>query len=121
MGENIILKQEPKIEFQFRENGFEVRDEETEKNSGFYTYDDLKSSDLNSAWFPRVAKWLRAVTWILNGVPYFPSAKDYKKANLIIHFSNTTLGIWLTDTYMADKAKRIKELLDENTIAATQT
>ena len=120
MDENIILKEEPKIEFQFRDNGFEVMDEETVKNSGFYTYDDLKSSDLNSAWYPRVAKWLRVVTWILNGVPYFPSAKDYKKANLILHFSDTTLGIWLTDPSMADKSKRIKELLDEKTISVTR-
>mgnify|MGYP007025763508 CR=1 FL=1 len=115
MSENIILKKNPKIEFQLLENGFELIDGQTEQNTGFYSYNDLQSIDLNSVWFPRLAKWLRAITWILNGVPYFPDAKSYKKANIIFHFRETRLCIWLTDTYMADKAKMIKELLEEKT------
>ena len=115
MSKNIILKKNPKIEFQLLDNGFELIDGQTERNTGFYAYNDLQSIDLNSVWFPSLAKWLRVITWILNGVPYFPDAKSYKKANIIIHFKETKLGIWLTDSYMADKAKRIKKLLDEKT------
>ena len=115
MSVNIILKKSPKIEFQLLDNGFKVIDGQTERNNGFYSYNDLQSIELNNVWFPRLAKWLRIITWIFNGVPYFPDAKSYKKANLIIHFRKTKLGIWLTDSYMADKAKRIKELLDEKT------
>jgi hypothetical protein len=115
MDENIILKKKPKIEFQLLDNGFELIDGQTERNSGFYSYDDLQYIELNNVWFPRLAKWLRIITWILNGVPYFPSAESYKKANFIIHFRKTNLGIWLTNSYMADKAKRLKELLDEKT------
>ena len=115
MSENIILRKNPKIEFQLLDNGFELIDGQTERNSGFYSYNDLQSIDLNYVWFPRLAKWLRTITWIFNGVPYFPDAESYKKANLIFHFRKTKLGIWLTDSYMADKAKRIKELLDEKT------
>jgi hypothetical protein len=115
MGENIILKKNPKIEFQFLDNGFELIDGQTERNSGFYSYNDLQSTDLNNVWFPRLAKCLKTITWILNGVPYFPDAESYKKANLIIHLRKAKLGIWLTNSYMAEKAKRIKELLDENT------
>jgi len=33
MSENIILKKDPKIEFQFLENGFQLIDEQTERNS----------------------------------------------------------------------------------------
>lgn len=33
----------------------------------------------------------------------------------MIHFRKTKLGIWLTDSDMADKAKRLKVLLDEKT------
>ena len=120
MSENIILKKNPKIEFQLLDNGFELIDGQTERHSGFYSYKDIQSIDLNNVWFPRLAKWLRVITWIFNGVPYFPDAKSYKKANLIIHFRKTKLGIWLTDPYMADKAKRIKELLDEKTKHNTQ-
>ncbi|NOZ45483.1 MAG: hypothetical protein GXO79_01735 [Chlorobi bacterium] len=115
MSENIILKKNPKIEFQLLDNGFELIDRQTEQNSGFYSYNDLQSIDLNSVWFIRLAKWLKIITWIFNGVPYFPDAESYKKANFIIHFREMKLGIWLTNSYMADKAKRLKVLLDEKT------
>ncbi len=115
MSENIILKKNPKVEFQLLDNGFELIDGQTERNTGFYSYNDLQSIELNKAWFPRVAKWLRIITWIFNGVPYFPDAESCKKANLIIHFRKTKLGIWLTDSNMADNAKKLKELLDEKT------
>lgn len=115
MSENIILKKNPKIEFQFLNNGFELIDGQTERNTGFYSYNDVQSIDLDNVWFARLAKWLRAITWILNGVPLFPETESLKKATLIIHSRKTKFGIWLTDSYMADKAKRLKELLDEKT------
>ena len=115
MSENIILKKKPNIEFQLHDNGFELVDEETEQNSGFYTYNNLQSIDLNSAWFPKLAKWLRIITWIFNGVPFFPDPESYKKANLIIHLKKGKLGIWLTDSQMVDEAKKLKKLLDEKT------
>ncbi len=115
MSENIILKKNPKIEFRILNDGFELVDGQTERNTGFYSYNDLQSIELNYAYFPRLAKWLRVVTWIFNGVPYFPDAESYKKANLIIHLRKAKLGIWLTNPYMAEKAKRLKVLLDERT------
>ena len=115
MVEHIILKKDPKIEFQLLDNGFQLVDGQTERNSGFYAYDDLKSIELNKLWFPRLAKWLRIVTWVFNGVPLFPDAESCKKANLIVHYKKTKLGIWLTDSYMADHAKRLKEILDGKT------
>ena len=111
--ENVILKKNPKIEFQFLENGFQLIDNQTEKNSGFYAYEDLKSIELNKIWFPRLAKWLRAFTWILNGVPFFPDAETCKKSNVIIKLRKMNLSMWLTDTYMTRKAKMIKKLLDK--------
>ncbi len=113
--ENIILKKNPKIEFQFLDNGFKLTDGQTERNSGFYSYNNLQSIKLNMIWFPRLAKWLRIITWIFNGVPYFPDAESCKKTNLIINFRKANLDIWLTDSYMADNAKRIKKLIDERT------
>ena len=112
MSKNIILKNDPKIEFQFLENGFELIDRQTNRNSGFYSYDDLLSIDLDNAWFPRLSNWLRAITRIINGVPFFPDSDSYKKAKLTIHSEKSSIGIWLTDTSMAEKAKKIKELLD---------
>ena len=115
MSKNIILKKNPKIEFQLLDNGFQLIDEQTERNSGFYSYNDLQSIELNNVWFPKLAKWLRIITWIINLVPFFPDAETYKKANLIFHFRKTKLGIWLTDSYMADEAKRLEKLLGEKT------
>ncbi len=115
MSETIILKKSPKIEFQLLDNGFHLVDKQTEQNSGFYAYSDLQSIELNKTWFPRLAKWLRIFTWIINGVPFFPDAESYKKANVIIHFRNSKLGLWLTDGYMADKAKMLKKVLDKKT------
>ena len=115
MSENIILKTNPKIEFQLLDNGFQLYDGQTERNTGFYAYNEVKSIDLNNAWFPRLAKYLRIFTWMLNAVPFFPDAESYKKASLIFHFKNTNLGIWLTDSNMAENAKKLKELLDHNT------
>lgn len=112
MGESIVLKKNPKIEVQLLDKGFKLIDEQTKRNNGFYPYTDLHAIDLNNIWFPRLAKWLRPITWIFNGVPYFPDAASYKKANVIFHLHKTKLGIWLTDSSMADKAKRIKALLD---------
>ena len=116
MSENILLKKNPKIEFQLLDNGFQLIDEQTERNSGFYAYDDLQSIELNKTWFPRLAKWLRAITWIFNGVPLFPDAESYKKANVTIHLKKMKLGLWLTDSYMTAKAKMLKELLDKKAI-----
>jgi hypothetical protein len=115
MSESITLKNSPKIEFQLLDNGFQLIDEQTQRNSGFYAYNDLQSIELNKLWFPRLAKWLRAFTWILNGVPFFPDGESYKKANVTFHFRKTKLGMWLTDTNMADKAKRLKVLIDKRT------
>ena len=115
MSETILLKENPKIEFQFTKNGFQIIDEKTIQNTGIYNYSDLESVELNKIWFPKLAKWLRIITWIFNGVPYFPDADAYKKANIVITLKKKKLGIWLTNSFMASQAKRIKILLDNET------
>ena len=119
MHENIILKKSPKIEFQLLDNGFQLIDEQTELNSGFYSYNELESIELDKLWFPRLAKWLRAITWVLNGVPFFPDAESYKKAKVVMHFRKKKLGLWLTDSYMTGKAKMLKKMLDKKTKHST--
>ena len=113
MSESIILRTDPRIEFQLHDTGFELVDGRPEGSSGFFAYQNLLSVELNKPWFPRLAQWLRVLTWVLNGVPYFPDAATCKKASLIIRSNKTKLGIWLTDPQMADTARRLKGLLDE--------
>lgn len=113
MSENIVLKNSPLIEFQMLEKGFQLNDEQTVKNSGFYEYSDLLSVDLNKTWFPKVAKWLRIFTWIMNGVPFFPDEESYKKSSVIFHIGKGKIRFWLTDIAMVDCAKNLKKLLDK--------
>ncbi|MFH6604346.1 hypothetical protein ACEZ3G_12715 [Maribacter algicola] len=112
MSENVLLKENPKIEIQFLKNVFQIIDEKTIQNTGIYNYSDLEYVELNKIWFPKLAKWLRIITWIFNGVPYFPDQKSYKKANVIIHLKKENIGIWLTNSCMVTQAKKIKNLLD---------
>ncbi|WP_350288481.1 hypothetical protein [uncultured Croceitalea sp.] len=113
MCENILLYKKPKIEFKFLDNGFQLVDKQTVQNSGFYSYNHIKFIQLNKIWFLRLAKWIRVFTWICNGVPFFPDTKSCKKASLVIYFKEKKLCIWLTDSYMAGKAKTLKKLLEK--------
>jgi hypothetical protein len=111
MSDAIILKKKPKIEFQFRDNGFDLLDLQTEEHSGFYKFEDMKSVELNKVWYPRLAKWMKILTWVLNGLPYFQDAKSYKKSNIIIHTKKRKIGIVLESPYMAIKAKQLRKKL----------
>tara|TARA_R110002049_G_scaffold289495_3_gene472368 strand:+ start:479 stop:787 length:309 start_codon:yes stop_codon:yes gene_type:complete len=102
MIEILLLKKKPQIEFQFLAKGFELIDAQIQENYGFYAYNDIESIALNNASIPKLAKWLRMITWVLNGIPFFPDTETYKKANLNIRFKKTELTLWLTDSYMAN-------------------
>jgi len=112
MSEKIILKRKPKIEMHLCIDGFELLDEETKGNSGFFAYSALESAHLKNAWFPSVARCLRVTTWVLNGVPFFTSAADCKKASLSIQTNNKRVEFYLTSPHMANKARAIKSFLD---------
>ena len=110
MSENIILKNHPITEFQLLDNEFLLVDGQTERNTDSYAYQDVQSIELNMAWYPRLAKWLRYSTWLINGAPLVE--ESCKKANLVINIRKTKLKIWLTDSDMVDKAKRLVKLLN---------
>ncbi len=66
MDQSIILKNNPRVEFKLSENGFELIDDQTSNNSGYYSYSNLKSIQLNKVWYPYIVKWLRIISWIMN-------------------------------------------------------
>ncbi len=115
MSESILLKTDPKIEFHFQADGFQLNDDQTENHSGFYAYGDLESVELNRVWFPKLSVWMRVITTFLNGVPYFPDADAYKYSSMIIRSESSKIGIWLTDMKMAKQARMLKEVLDQKT------
>ena len=114
MSKTIVLKNNPKMEFQLLDNGFKFIDCQTEGNTGFYSYHDIQSIELNKVWHPRLVRWLRYGTWLLNGAPMV-ACESSKKANLVINSSQTKLKIWLSDSDMADKAIRLMDLLNRHT------
>jgi len=113
MSENIILKNNPKTEFQLLDDGFKLIDGQTQRNTGFYSYYDMQSIELNMAWYPKLVKWLRYTTWLINGAPM--AGEISKKANLVITIGKKKLKIWLTDSDMTDKAKGLVDLLNTKT------
>lgn len=113
MSEHILLKENPQIEFRLLDEGFHLTDKQTERNSGFYAYSDLQSIELQNPWFPRFASILRGITWIFNGVPYFPDAATYKKASVTFNFNKRKVGIWLTDSFMASQARKLEKIIDD--------
>lgn len=113
MSENIVLKNNPKMEIQLLNKGFKLIDGQTEGTADFYSYHDVQSVELNKVWYPRLVKWLRYTTWLINGAPLVGEIS--KKANLVIKSSKTKLTIWLTDSDMVEKAKRLVVLLNKKT------
>lgn len=111
MNQSIVLRQEPKFEIQLLEEGFQIVDANKDENNGYFTYQELDSVEINRAWFPKLSVWMRVITTFLNGVPFFPSADQYKTANLILHVKQSKIGVWLTSSNMADEAIKLKELL----------
>ena len=99
------------MEFQLLDNGFKLIDGQTERNTSFYSYHDMQSIELNKIWYPRLVKWLRYTTWLINGAPLV--GESSKKANLVINIRKTKLTILLTDSDMVDKAKRLVKLLNK--------
>jgi hypothetical protein len=113
----IRLKKDPLIEFRLENDGFYLNDVQHSENNGFYCYDDLNSVELNRVWFPKLSIWMRIITTILNGVPFFPDADSYKTASLILRSNDSDIGIWLTDISMANSAKKLKMLLDQKQLS----
>ena len=113
LSNSIILKKSPKIEFQLYESGFQIIDDQNVQNCGFYQYNQLQSIELNRAWFPRISRWMRIVTALLSGVPFFPDPDSYKFSSLKLNLDRNYIGMWITDIKMADKARLLKQLLDK--------
>lgn len=115
MNENIILKNSPKTEFKLLENGFKLIDGETENNTGFYSYNEIQNIELNKVWFPKLVNWLRYTSWLFNGGVPMVGEGRWKKANLIINIEKRKIKIWLSDSDMANKSKKLVELLNKKT------
>ena len=107
MDQKITLKNKPRLEISFAENGFEVIDDSAPKNNGVYSYSNLKSIELKkNGWFKSL---LWYISW-LNLIPFEPGFKN--KTNLKIVLNEKILKLWLIDSDMK-KAEIVKQKLNE--------
>jgi hypothetical protein len=68
--------QKQKNEFQLIDNGFQLINEQTARNSGFDTYQDLESIELTKTLYLRFARVLGVFSGILNIISLFPDAEN---------------------------------------------
>ena len=113
MGEHFVLKNAPKTELQLFDDGFILIDGQRERNNGFYAYDDMQSVELHKLWYNGLVKWLRYGTWLINGAPLVDEIPE--KGSLDITIGKNKLTVFLTNTDMLLKAKKLVGLLNKRT------
>ena len=112
MDKQFLLNESPRILFLLQPDGFQLKFEQSRNHMVFYAYSDIQYIKLKRGWFPRFATYMRALTWVLNGVPYFPDAASCNTSSLHIQFKKNILLLNITSISMAKKAKEFKQLLE---------
>ncbi|MCA0931271.1 hypothetical protein LCM02_02330 [Lutimonas saemankumensis] len=104
MTETVELRNKPELKIILNENEFEIVDASEPKNSGIYSFRELKNAKLNA----ERTNWLISTLSII--VDLFAGSavggKFKKKANLNLEMVNQNLKIWLTDVDF-EKAKKV--------------
>ncbi|MGB1232514.1 MAG: hypothetical protein ACPG5M_09760 [Winogradskyella sp.] len=117
MKETVELRNKPELKIILNKDEFEIVDASEPKNSGTYSYAEIKTAELNSEqtnWFISALSIL--VDFIIgsgNG------GKFRTKANLMLKTENQNLKIWLNNADFG-KAEKITELINEKKTYAQQ-
>ena len=110
MEETVALRNKPELKIILNKNEFEIVDASEPKNSGTYSYAEIKTAELNSEktnWFISVLSII--VDFITGG----GNGRKFKtKANLMLKMENQNLKIWLNNADFG-KAEKITELINE--------
>ncbi|WP_289062620.1 hypothetical protein [uncultured Zobellia sp.] len=108
MTETVELRNKPELKIILNENEFEIVDISEPKNSGIYSFGELKNTELNA----ERTNWLISTLSII--VDFFTGSatggKFKKKANLNFEMKNGNLKIWLVDADF-EKAEKVTELI----------
>lgn len=109
MKETLELRNKPELKIILNKDEFEVVDMSESKNSGIYSFSDLKNVELNA----EKTNWLfSAFTVIVDLFTGSAFSKKFKsKANMEVVMDNRKLKIWLIDADF-EKAKTVTELLN---------
>tara|TARA_R110000737_G_C14152427_1_gene407934 strand:+ start:103 stop:468 length:366 start_codon:yes stop_codon:yes gene_type:complete len=111
MAEIVELRNKPELKIILSTDGFEIIDISEPKNTGEYTFEEIKNVELTAE---RTDKLITTLSWIL---AFFTgggtTGENYKnRANLKLGMVNQNLKIWLVDADF-QKAERIAHILTE--------
>jgi hypothetical protein len=109
MTETIELRNKPELKFILNADEFDILDASDPKNSGTYSYSELKSTELNEERTNWLLSTLSIIVDLITGG--YGSGKLKEKANLKLEMKNLNLKVWLIDADF-EKAKRVTELIN---------
>ncbi len=109
MTETIELRNKPELKFILNADEFDILDASDPKNSGTYSYSEIKSTELNEERTNWLLSTLSIIVDLITGG--YGSGKLKERANLKLEMKNLNLKVWLIDADF-EKAKRVTELIN---------
>ena len=111
MTETVELRNKPELKFILNTDKFDIVDISEPKNSGTYSYAEIKNAELNSE---RTNWMISILSVIVDFITGSANGGKFKtKANLTLKTEKRSLKIWLNDTDYR-KAEKITELINKN-------
>jgi hypothetical protein len=109
MTETVELRNKPELKIFLNESGIEIVDASKPKNSGIYSFAEIKRAEFNTE---RTDSFISVLSWIIDIFAGSAVGGKFKnKANLKLELTNRNFKIWLTDSDL-QKAKKITELIN---------
>ena len=109
MTETVELRNKPELKIILNEDEFEIVDASEPKNSGIYSFGELKNAELNAERTNWLISILSVIVDFLTGSGN--GGKFKTKSNLNLEMEKRNLKIWLIDADFV-KAQRITELIN---------
>lgn len=109
MKETVELRNKPKLKIILNQNQFEIIDASEPKNSGIYSFVDIKKVKLNAEKTNWLFSTFTIIVDLFTGISGGGKFKD--KANLEVEMAHQNLKIWLIDANF-EKAKKVIEILN---------
>ena len=109
MTETVELRNKPELKIILNKDEFEIVDASEPKNSGIYSFGEIKNAELNVERTNWLISILSVIVDFLTGSGN--GGKFKTKSNLNIEMVNRNLKIWLIDADFV-KAERVTELIN---------
>jgi hypothetical protein len=123
MPEKITLRNTPELKFSLDTDEFNIVDVSEPKNSGTYSYSEIKDVELNkeqSNWIYSISTYLAEFFLSFLGVDLAAGGNYKDKANLTIKLSNRNLKIWLINAKFTEAQKLTKLINGKRNLHTTR-